>query len=117
MHEGRRARTIAYGLDVVAPLLSLLLRWPLRPVLGDAVPHMTFFPAVMLAAYFGGLWPGLVATFLSAIAANIFLTKHVQGETANDVAALILFLLVGTIISSLSEALHRARRRMVALER
>ena len=41
--------------------------------LGDAVPHMTFFPAVMIAAYFGGLGPGLLATILSAVAANYFL--------------------------------------------
>ena len=117
MHEGRRARTIAYGLAVLAPLISLLIRGPLRPLLGDAVPHMTFFPAVMLAAFFGGLWPGLVATFLSAIAANVFLAKHLAGDSVNDTAALILFLLVGTIISGLCESLHRARRRIVADER
>jgi two-component system, sensor histidine kinase and response regulator len=117
MHEGRRARTIAYGLAVLAPLISLLIRGPLRPLLGDAVPHMTFFPAVMIAAFFGGLWPGLVATFLSAIAANVFLAKHLAGDSINDTAALILFLLVGTIISGLCESLHRARRRIVADER
>src|SRR5262249_26232063 len=86
----------------------------------DAVPHMTFFPAVMLAAYFGGFWPGLLATLLSAVAANYFLTKqlasfHVTSE--NDVAALILFVLTGTIISGLCESLHRARRRILADER
>src|SRR5438128_10793998 len=79
MREGRRERAIAYSLAVLAPAVSLLIRWPVWPVLGDAVPHMTFFPAVMVAAYFGGLWPGLVATFLVAIAANVFLTKHLQG--------------------------------------
>src|ERR1700682_6188066 len=117
MHEGRRARTIAYGFAVLAPLISLLVRWPLLLVLGDAGPHMTFFPAVMIAAFFGGLWPGLIATLLSAIAANVFLTKHLETNNVNDVSALILFLLVGTIISGLCESLHRARRRIVADER
>src|SRR5437764_11126163 len=115
MHETPRARLVAYSVAVLATVVSLLVRWPLRPVLGDAVPHMTFFPAVMLAAYFGGLWPGIVATLLSATAANVFLTKHLASDSVNDVAALILFVLVGTIISGLSEALHRAQRRMVAL--
>src|SRR5207244_284208 len=60
------------------------------------------------------------ATCLSAIAANYFLTRqlaswHLTG--VNDVAALILFVLVGTILSGLSESLHRARRRIVAEER
>src|SRR5260221_12739568 len=117
MHEGRRARIIAFGLAVLAPLISLLIRWPLQPVLGDAVPHMTFFPAVMIAAFFGGLWPGLIATLLSAIAANVFLAKHFESDSVNEVAALILFLLVGAIISGLCESLHRARHRIVADER
>src|SRR5205807_197427 len=84
------------------------------------VPHMTFFPAVMIAAYFGGFWPGLLATMLSAAAANYFLTgqlRSFQVTNVNDVAALILFVLVGTIISGLCESLHRARRRIVADER
>src|SRR5882724_1803388 len=120
MHETPRIRLIAYSLAVLAPAVSLLLRWPLWPVLGDAVPHMTFFPAVMIAAYFGGFRPGLLATCLSAIAANYFLTRqlstwHVTG--VNDVAALILFVLVGTIISGLCESLHRFQRRLVAQER
>ena len=102
------------------PAARLLIRWPLWPVLGDAVPHMTFFPAVMIAAYFGGFWPGLLATILSAVAANYFLTEQLhsfQVTSVNDVVALILFVLVGTIISGLCESLHRARRRIVADER
>src|SRR6202011_1061198 len=40
-----------------------------------------------------------------------------RGDGANDVVALILFVLVGAIISGLSESLHRAQRRIVADER
>src|SRR5436190_17890104 len=111
MHETPRAQLVAYSVAVLAPAVSLLVRWPLWPVLGDAVPHMTFFPAVMIAAYVGGFWPGLLATILSAIAANYFLTEQLASfhlTSANDVPALILFLLVGTIISGLCESLHRA---------
>src|SRR5437660_4816041 len=117
MSERPRPRLFAYGVAVLATALSLLIRWPLGPVLGDAVPHMTFFPAVMIAAYFGGFWPGLLATILSAIAANYFLTGQLRSfyvTGVNDIAALILFVLVGTIISGLCESLHRARRRFLA---
>jgi len=116
MHETPRARLVAYSVAVLAPAVSLLVRWPLWPVLEDAVPHMTFFPALMIAAYFGGFWPGLLATGLSAVAANYFLTRQLssfQITSAKDVVALILFVLVGMIISGLSELLHRARRRVV----
>src|SRR5436305_6534118 len=103
LHGTPRALLVAYGVAVLAPAVSLLIRWPLWPVLGDAVPHMTFFPAVMIAAYGGGFWPGLLATALSAAAANYFFTHQLsslQAGSVNDVIALILFLLIGTIISA-----------------
>src|ERR1700693_5902933 len=116
MIETPSARLIAYSVAVLAPVVSLLLRWPLWPVLENAFPHMTFFPAVMIAAYFGGFWPGLLATGLSAFAANYFLPRQLSSfhiRSRNDVVALILFVLVGAIISGLSELMHRARRRVV----
>jgi two-component system sensor histidine kinase/response regulator len=120
MNETPRARLVAYSVAVLAPAVSLLARWSLCAVLGDAVPHMTFFPAVMIAAYYGGFWPGLLATIVSAVTANFFLTEQLpsfQAKNVSDVAGLILFVLVGTIISGLCESLHRARRRIVADER
>jgi len=108
-------RSVAYGVAVLVTAASLFVRWPLWPVLGDAVPHMTFFPAVVVAAYFGGFGPGLLATALSAIAANYFLTKQLRLfhiTSVNDLTAAMLFLLMGVIISGLSESLRRAHRRM-----
>jgi PAS domain S-box-containing protein len=81
---------------------------------------MTFLPAVMVAAYFGGFWPGLLATVLSAVAADCVLPRlppSAEVTWVNEVAALGLFVLTGGIISSLSESLHRARRRILADER
>jgi PAS domain S-box-containing protein len=81
---------------------------------------MTFFPAVMIAAYFGGFWPGLLSTLLSAAAANYFFIgqfRSLHFTSPNDVAALALFVVTGVIISALSESLHRTRRRLVAQER
>src|SRR5207248_4341344 len=79
-----------------------------------------FFPAVMIAAYYGGFWPGLLATLLGAVAANVVFTEphYALGiKSINAAVALPLFVLVGAIISGLSESLHRARRRLVAEER
>src|SRR4051812_48770899 len=73
MHETPRTRLVAYAVAVMAPAISLLIRWPLWPVLGDYLPHMTFLPAVALAAYYGGIRPGLLATLLCAVAADSFL--------------------------------------------
>ena len=120
MHERPRHGLNTYGLAGLATAVSLLVRWPLWPVLGNAVPQMTFFPAVMIAAYFGGFWPGILATVLSAVAANYFIAGYPPAfhfSNANDIAALILFVLVGAIVSALCESLHRVRRHLVAAER
>jgi two-component system sensor histidine kinase/response regulator len=120
MNETPRARLIAYSLAVLAPVMSLLLRWPLWPVLEDRLPHMTFLPAVALAAYYGGLRPGLLATLLSAIAAACFLltTQNFLPSSYTYIGVgVCLFVLTGVILSGLSESLHQARHRIVADER
>jgi hypothetical protein len=57
MPETPRARLVAYGVAVLGPAVTLLVRWPLEAVLGDRVLYMTFVPAVLVAASFGGSWP------------------------------------------------------------
>ncbi|MDB5340699.1 MAG: domain S-box protein [Planctomycetaceae bacterium] len=120
MNESPRARLIAYSMAVLGPAVSLLLRWPLWPVLEDRLPHMTFLPAVALAAYYGGLRPGLLATLLSALAADYFLlTTHtgLQIPYIHVAVGFCLFILTGVILSGLSESLHRARHRIMIDER
>jgi PAS domain S-box-containing protein len=62
----------------------------------------------------------LLATVLSALAALYFLVApHYSLEviTLQDVMALALFVVVGTVISGVCESLHRAWDRIVAVER
>jgi two-component system sensor histidine kinase/response regulator len=120
MHRTPRARLVAYGLALLAPTVSLLLRWALWPMLGNAVPFMGFFPGVIVAAYVGGLWPGLLATLLSVVAADFFFLEPGYWLVVPDragFAGLGLFVLTSTMLSVLSEALHRGRQRLVEEER
>jgi PAS domain S-box-containing protein len=120
MNETPRARLIAYSVAVLAPAISLLVRWPLWPVLEDRLPHMTFLPAVALAAYFGGLRPGLLATFLSALAADSFLLATQESLPISYFQIAVgfcLFVLTGIILSGLSESLRQARNRILISER
>src|SRR5262245_52237373 len=106
MSENPRARLAAYCVALAATAGTVVVRWLLWPVLGDAVPHMAFFPAVMIAAYFGGFWPGFLATLLSALAANYVFTQpyySLEVKSLNAAVALPLFVLVGTMISGLCE--------------
>jgi PAS domain S-box-containing protein len=114
----RRTRSAAYAVAILCAVLSVLARMLLDPVWGVQLPLLTFFPAITLAAWFGGLGPGFVTTLLSAVAATYFWfppTHSLWGKGAGDLIALALFVSIGILISLLNEALHRRRRRMDAL--
>jgi PAS domain S-box-containing protein len=123
MRETHRTRLGPYGVAVLVSALALAVRWPLWPLIDGKVPFMTYIPAVMLGAYCGGLWPGLLATLLSAAAGTWFLSfvgelpPSSPGMLAPQAVGLTLFLLTGVIISCLTESLHRAHGRILAHER
>ncbi len=87
--------------------------------LGLRAPYITFYPAVILAALYGGLWAGVLATVLSAFAATYFWIEPVGrfsvGHPA-DLLGLSIFLINGLLISGITEAMHRARARAQAAE-
>jgi K+-sensing histidine kinase KdpD len=95
-------------IGILAATVGLLIRVPLRSVLGDSLPFITFFPAVAVAAWAGGLRGGLVATVASAaIAASGLMTAFDPGG-APDRVELGLFVIAGVLISSLGGQLHEA---------
>ncbi|HZN34311.1 MAG TPA: DUF4118 domain-containing protein, partial [Pirellulaceae bacterium] len=119
-HDGPRARIVASGIGLLAGAIALLLRWYLSPVLGERALYSSFLPAVLIAAYFGGLWPGLLVTIFCAAAANYFLVDphfSLALEGPGDATALVIFALTGAFISGLCESLHRAQRRLADEER
>ena len=65
----KRSRAARYAAVVVAVGLAPLLQMLLVPWFGgdpNLSPFMVFFAAVMVAAWFGGLGPGLLSVGLSA---------------------------------------------------
>ncbi len=81
-------------------------------VLGPTVPYVTFFPAVMFSAWFGGLGPGIFAAALTLMLAfGLSLTASGGSLKPNiaSVAGGLIFLAVSVFISVLTEALRRSR--------
>ena len=108
-----------YAFTVLAVALASLLRGVLVPTLGEGVPFILYFPTVVLCAWFGGLWPGLLSAVLGGLVALYFFIPPYQAFTAHDPTApaqLIVFLVASTLISLLADRLHRARRRAEAGE-
>jgi signal transduction histidine kinase len=82
-------------------------RLALNPWLGtQSNRHLVFLPTVMLAAWFAGLAPGLVAAALCTSALVLFYT-----EPLRLTADVLLFFLIATAIAALMESLRRARAR------
>jgi len=74
-----------------------------------------FVIPIVIAAYLGGLGPGLTATFLSACIAEYFLiarTHEMPAGIGLDRLAFPAFIASGALISILCETLHRANRRL-----
>ncbi len=105
---------VRYALAVGVVLLALLVRLALDPVWGVRFPLNTFYAAVMVAAWCGGLGAGLLASVLSAVVVEVFWLIPHGGERVIDLAAqsaVATFLAIGGLVSALSEAMHRARTR------
>jgi hypothetical protein len=59
----------AWTLAFTAFALSLAARFVFDEVLPAGFPYLTFFPAVILTAFFAGLWPGIVCAALCGLSA------------------------------------------------
>jgi PAS domain-containing protein len=78
------------------------------------VPFILFFPTVVVCAWFGGLWPGLLSASLSGLVAWYAFMPPRDWFAFSDstaLAQLLFLLLASTLISLLAESLHRSRTR------
>src|SRR5262245_46376294 len=115
----QRTRTVLaeYGVAVVAVVVATGLRLLLDPLLGDKFPFATLFLAVLVAAWWGGYGPALLATALGAVASARFLVPPRDGfavEGFDDQAGLALYLAVGVGLALLGGRMRSARRRAEA---
>jgi PAS domain S-box-containing protein len=103
---------IRYTVALLAVIACLELRLLLNPFLGVNVPFITFFFGVMVAAWYGGFGPGIVAALASTVVADYFFIAPVGSYSFNSANALglSLFVMEAIGISVLSEALHRAKQ-------
>ena len=109
-----------YTLALVVTAALVAVRLALLDDIAQEPALIIFFVPILLAAYVGGLGPGLLATGLTALATDYFFLAPLYDlriERPIDVVRWVLFLVVGVLISVLSEALHRARSDAVAVLR
>ncbi len=73
---------VRYGFAVIVVALATVIRIVLQPIIPTGFPFLTFFLAVMLAAWRGGLGPGLLASVLSTLAADLLLIEPIYENKA-----------------------------------
>ena len=107
----------SYWIAVLSVGAALILsRWP--PLHLQDAPVSLFLCAVILSAWFGGVWPGLLATVLSALAFYYYFLPPIHSLDAKpeEIPRLVVFMLSALFVGALSvaqrsatESLRRAR--------
>jgi len=114
MGFNRGSAPARYGVAVVFVALAVWIRLLLDPVLGMAFPFATVFFAILMAAWFGGFWPAMLAVLAGALASDYFLLPprgSFQLASTEEGLGLVLFVFTGAGIAALGGAMDGARRR------
>ncbi|MBK7614859.1 MAG: EAL domain-containing protein [Burkholderiales bacterium] len=102
---------------VVLMAVALALRLAMAPVQAG-LQYVTFFPAITLAAFLGGMRAGLVATAIGMTLATVIFTPPYYSLSwavvHKSLWSNLVFLVDGCIVSLVIDAMHRYRRRYQA---
>jgi PAS domain S-box-containing protein len=104
---------LRYGVAVLAVGVAFAIKLLLDPLIVQGTPFLLIFGAIMVSASYGGLGPGLLATFTGGLAADYFFlppTGSLSGFSL-ETMPLLVFFLEGTLVCLLTEVLRAARSR------
>ena len=107
-----RSIAVRYAAAVGATLLALAVTIPIASYL-QRVIFVLFWPAVIGAAWFGGLGPAILASALSVLLVDYFLIGppgQLAIATPEDLVPLAVFLFASTAVALLTDATRTARR-------
>jgi PAS domain S-box-containing protein len=113
MSKRLKSSVISYGCAFLSVALVIGARRLLDPVLGEQFPFATVFVGVLVAAWYGGLRPALVAVALGALASDFFLLPprgHFELIGRDQQMGMALYIFTGLGISLIAGAMHAARR-------
>jgi two-component system, sensor histidine kinase len=103
------------AIAVVIVSMAFVLRYSLFGGFGSAVPYLTFYPAVMIAAIIGGGISGIFATILSALLAMYFFIEPIGAFAINnhrDLLGLVTFILGSMVMSVVGEFVARFQKKL-----
>jgi PAS domain S-box-containing protein len=104
-----------YGIAIASVLTALVLMVALEPLIQVAnTSFLLFFGAVMLSAWYGGHYGGILATVLSAILANYFFMgpRFELDLSFASIFRMGIFVFQGVVFSILVGSLHTAQKQV-----
>ena len=110
----QRADWISYLVTVGVVGVALVVRWLVNPWLQDFHPYVTFYVAVAISAWLGGMRAALVATALGFVLAwYCFVPTRLSFELreTQHAVGLFMYLMVCFSLAGFAEAMGRAQRR------
>jgi signal transduction histidine kinase len=111
IQPGRATALYRYSVAVALVVTATVFRLVFLDDVGARFVFVTFFPALILTALYGGLGPGLLSTILSMLLTNYFWIEPVGRLTlagAAEIMPMAIFAVSGCVISLVTESLHRA---------
>src|SRR5271166_4510036 len=104
---------IKYLFALAAATGGAVLRWAMVPLLMNTTPGITFLPAIIASAWYGGIESGLLATAASYLLSRFFFMTPgtLAIHTGNEMAQAIVLLAGGGLITGISAALRESSAR------
>ena len=104
-----RSAGARYGVAALSLVIAIVLRLALDPLLGDQLPFMTFFLALLFTAWFGGLGPSLLSVPIgSLLAMYLFMAPrgHLGLIDLERYVGVGLYWFAGSLIALLADSLR-----------
>src|SRR5262247_3128124 len=108
-------KPLVYGAAITATVVCALVHLALTRLIGDnAVPFITFLPAVLFSAWYGGFRSGALSVAISALAADYYFVDPRHSffiSNPADQISLLIFVVVGLGMTLLGDLHWRAVER------
>ncbi len=112
----RRSTALTYGVAVLAALAGIALPLAMKPITGQSAPWVSFVPAVLFSAWYGGFVPGLftagILVTVTFTFSDLFFVNTVSPASRNFAGA--IFVPVAVAICYTIRAMRLAQARAQA---
>ena len=111
----RQPRIYRYAIAVALSGAAIACRLIITSQWGGNFPFITFYPAILLAAWFGGLGPAALSTLICTVAVLFMWTPppfSLHSPNAVEGFDIVLFIVVGLMMSAIVSVLDSTKHKL-----